>query len=269
MSIGRKKMGKKIWIRASNYGGEMTIGEVTKEFVEYWQPIVKEEGDDRLIQHLMALESWDGTPEEEEGFDPDSPAIYADGEHWNNWYECDEIHHDTSGNGTELMAFDFDESGEYPDYDWDTRIDFEPHQLYSRECYTQEEYQNEEPDQDDSVPVLVFYSAEKGDFGGWCIELEDGEEFNPDLVAVSTVETDHGEMIERLWYNKVEYDCDYDFVDSRGKGYYAHVAWFNKRWEDPHINEETDKDMWDEMWEYYDDELADKRARAEEEAVDK
>jgi hypothetical protein len=70
-------------------------------------------------------------------------------------------------------------------------------------------------------------------------------------------------MVERLWYNKEEYDCDYDFVDSRGKGYYASVAWFNKRWEDKDINEETDKDMWDEMWEYYDDELAEKRAREE------
>jgi len=109
----------------------------------------------------------------------------------------------------------------------------------------------------------MFYSSEKGEFGGWIIELEDGEEFDPNLVAVSVVETDHGEMVERLWYNKEEIEQDYDFVDSRGKGYYASVAWFNKRWEDKDINEETDKDMWDEMWEYYDDELAEKQAREE------
>ena len=48
-------MTKQIYIRGHNYGGEMTIGEVTKEFVEYWQPICKEEGDSRLIDHLMAL----------------------------------------------------------------------------------------------------------------------------------------------------------------------------------------------------------------------
>jgi hypothetical protein len=64
-------------------------------------------------------------------------------------------------------------------------------------------------------------------------------------------------MVERLWYNKKEYDCDYDWVDSRGKGYYAHVSWFNKRWEDPHVNEETDKETWDMLWEEYDDALAD------------
>jgi len=252
-------MGKKVYIRGCNYGGEMTIGEVTREFVEYWQPIVKEEGDSRLIDHLMALEAWDSDPQDEEGFDADSPDVYEEGTHWNNWYECDEIHHDTSANGTELWAFPMTE-GEHgePVYDWDERIEFEPHQLYSRECYTQEEYQNEEPDEDNSVPVLVFYSSEKGEFGGWTIELEDDEEFDPNKVAVSIVETDHGEMIERLWYDKKEYDCEYDWIDSRGKGYYAHVAWFNKRWEDPHINEETDKDMWDEMWEYYDDELAEK-----------
>ncbi len=47
----------------------MTIGEVTREFVEYWQPIVKEEGDSRLIDHLMALEAWDSDPQDEEGFE--------------------------------------------------------------------------------------------------------------------------------------------------------------------------------------------------------
>jgi len=254
-------MTKQVYIRGCNYGGEMTIGEVTKEFVEYWQPICKEEGDDRLIQHLMALEVWDGDPADEEGFDADSPEIYPDGEHYNAWHECDEIHHDTSANGTELWAFPCT-TGEHgqPEYDWDDRIEFEPHQLYSRECYTQEEYQNEEPDEDNSVPVMVFYSSEKGEFGGWTIELDDNEEFNPNKVAVSIVETDHGEMIERLWYDKKEYDCEYDWVDSRGKGYYAGVAWFNKRWEDKHINEETDKEMWDEMWEYYDDELSEKES---------
>jgi hypothetical protein len=156
------------------------------------------------------------------------------------------------------MAFKLDDDNEI---DWDKRIDFDPHCLYSREVYTQED--PGEDVEDNSVPVLVFYSSEKGDFGGWVIELDDDEEFDPNLVTVSTAEHDHGETIERLWYNKVEYDCDYDFVDSRGKGYYASVNWFNKRWEDPHLNKETDKEMWDEAWEYYDAELEEKRAREE------
>lgn len=247
-------MTKKYYIRGSNYGGEMTIGTVTPEFVEYWQLICKEEGDERLIDHLMALESWDKEPSEVEGFDPNSPAVYADDEHWNSWYECDDIHHDTNSSGLELMAFLMDENNEI---DWDNRIEFDPHQLYSRECYTQDEPQTGHED-DNSVPVVVFYSSEKGDFGGWTVELDDNEEFDPCQVAVSSVETDHGEMIERLWYKKVEYERDYDFIETRGKGYYAGVAWFNKRWDDPHINEETDKDLWDEVWEYYDDELAEK-----------
>ena len=240
-------MTKKLWIRGSNYGGEMTIGEVTREFVEYWKPIVEEDGDDRLVSHLMALESWDGNPEDEEGFDKDSPAIYAGDDVWHSWYECDEIHHDTSSAGTELMAFKFNDTSEYPDYDWETRIEFEPHQLYSRECYTQDNPMTDHAD-DDSVPVLVFYSSEKGDFGGWLLELEDDQEFDPNLVTVSIVETDHGEMVERLWYNQVEIEKDYDFCDSRGKGYYAGVAWFNKRYHDPHVNLDTDKEQWDDMW---------------------
>ena len=144
------------------------------------------------------------------------------------------------------------------DYEWDTKIEFQPHSLYSREVYTQEDQQAED-ELDDSVPVLAFYSSEKGDFGGWLIDLADGNEFDPNLVAVSQCETDHGEMIERLWYNKVEIEQNWNNADSRGKGYYASVAWFNNRWEDPHWNEETDKEMWDEAWEYYDDELQEKR----------
>ena len=246
-------MTNKVYVRGSNYGGEMTIGEVTKEFVEYWQPIVKEEGCDRLVEHLTALDAWDTDPEDEEGFDKDSPKVYEDMETWNNWYECDDIHHHNSSSGTELWAFPVTgvaDSG-YPEYNWDDRIEFEPHQLYSRECYIQSEPATQDKE-DNSVPVLVFYSSEKGEFGGWTIELEDDEKFDPKKIVISIVETDHGEMVERLFYDKKEYDCDYDWCDSRGKGYYADVGWFNKRWEDSPLNEETDKEMWDEAWEYYD-----------------
>ena len=227
-------MTKQIYIRGNNYGGEMTIGEVTPEFVNYWQPICKKEGDSRLMDHLMALESWNGTPEEENGFDKDSPAIYAEGEEWNAWHDCDDIHHDNSSNGTELWAFPMTvgEHGE-PVYDWDERIEFEPHQLYGREMYTQDKH---------------------------VADHEDDETFDPNKVAVSIIETDHGEMVERLFYDKKEYDCDYDWGDSRGKGYYAGVAWFNKRWEDPCLNEDTDKEAWDDAWEWYDSELAEKEA---------
>ena len=253
-------MTKQIYIRGNNYGGEMTIGEVTPEFVNYWQPICKKEGDSRLMDHLMALESWNGTPEEEDGFDKDSPAIYAEGEEWNAWHDCDDIHHDSSSNGTELMAFPMTvgEHGQ-PEYEWEDAIELEPHQLYGREMYTQDTHVDDHED-DDSVPVLVFYSSEKGDFGGWSIDLEDDETFDPNKVAVSIIETDHGEMVERLFYDKKEYDCEYDWCDSRGKGYYAGVAWFNKRWEDPCLNEDTDKEAWDDAWEWYDSELAEKEA---------
>lgn len=241
-------MTKQIYIRGSNYGGEMTIGTVTPEFVTYWQG----RDENELIEHLQALEDWQ---DDDEGIDPDSPDILEDMDHYNSWYEIDDIHHQTASSGLELMAFEMDEDGEI---DWDKRTDFDPHQLYGRECYTQEEPQDGDP-ADNSVPVLVFYSSEKGEFGGWIIELEDDEVFDPKQVAVAYVETDHGEMIERLWYKKVEYEQDYDWVDSRGKGYYANVAWFNKRWEDPQLQEDSDE--WEEMWSYYDEHL-------EEETVD-
>ena len=52
-------MGKKIYIRGSNYGGEMTIGTVTPEFVTYWQG----RDENELIEHLQALEDWDSDGE--------------------------------------------------------------------------------------------------------------------------------------------------------------------------------------------------------------
>ena len=235
-------MGKRIYIRGSNYGGEMTIGVVTPEFVTYWQ----DRDESELIDHLMALEDWDS---DGEGLDPDSPDILEDMEYYNSWYEIDDIHHQNQSNGLELMAFELDEDDEI---DWDKRTDFDGFQLYSRECYTQDEPQDDHPD-DNSVPVLMFYSSEKGDFGGWYIDLEDGEEFDPKQVAFASVETDHGEMIERMWYKKEEVEQDYDFVDTRGKGYYAQVAWFNKRWEDPHLQDDSEE--WEELWSYYDEHL--------------
>lgn len=244
-------MTKKYFLRGSNYGGEHTIGTVTPEFVTYWQG----RDEDELLDHLLALEEGDEAGAEE-GFDPDSPSILPDDEYYERWHDVEDIHHHTSSNGNELMAFEIEKITEYGavEYEWENRIEIDPHCLYSREVYTQEEPQDGNPD-DNSVPVLNFYSSEKGDFGGWIVELKDGEEFNPKLVAVSVCETDHGEMVERLWYNKEELECNYDHVDSRGKGYYASVAWFNKRWEDGGINELTDKEMWDECWEYYDEEI--------------
>jgi len=119
MSIGRKKMGKKYYIRGSNYGGEMTIGTITPEFVNYWQG----RDEDELIEHLQALEAGEEAGDEE-GFDPDSPSILPEDEWYNSWYEIDDIHHQTASNGTELMAFELDDDNEI---DWDKRIDFDPH----------------------------------------------------------------------------------------------------------------------------------------------
>lgn len=251
------RMTKKYFLRGSNYGGEMIIGTITPEFVTYWQG----RDENELLDHLMALDSGDEAGEEE-GFDPDSPDILEDMDYYNSWYDIEDIHHQSTSNGTELMAFPMTvgEHGE-PDYPWEGRIDIEPHQLYGRECYTQEEPADGK--EDDSVPVLVFYSSEKGDFGGWTVELADDEEFDKDLITVSIVETDHGEMIERLWYNKVELEQEYDWADTRGKGYYASVAWFNKRWEDPHPQENTPE--WNEIWEYYDDELKERKENLDKE----
>ena len=38
-------------IDTGTYGGELAVGTVSKEFVDYWIPIVAEEGQGDLIEH--------------------------------------------------------------------------------------------------------------------------------------------------------------------------------------------------------------------------
>ena len=43
-------------INTGRYGGELAIGSVSKEFVDYWKPKVAEDGDSDLIEHLQGIE---------------------------------------------------------------------------------------------------------------------------------------------------------------------------------------------------------------------
>ena len=115
----------------------------------------------------------------------------------------------------------------------------EVHSFMSREAYT--------TDSSDigPTPVLVFHGAEKGTFGSW--ELE-AEEFEPQKLTASIVETDFGEIIQDVYYNgkKLEYNGDY--IDTVGKGYHAKVAWLNPEWHEKKStfdNEELVKESWE------------------------
>jgi hypothetical protein len=49
---------------------------------------------------------------------------------------------------------------------------------------------------------------------------------------MGVVETNLAEFVDAVFYDKVELDCDYDYMDSTGKSYDAQVGWLNTKWHD-------------------------------------
>lgn len=230
---------RKFRIVGKRYGGELTVGKVSEEFARYWQNKDPED----LQGHLLALE-WD----EEDDIDTDSPPVLADGEEFVAWNEVDDLEHLT-GYYADSEFIVSEVTGKDDEWAYDeNEMEFEAYPLISRECYADETEPEDPPENSEYVSVLMWLSAEKGNFGTWFVET-DGEDFDPKKFAVSTIETNLGEMVESVWYDKVEIDCDYDFAESVGKGYHAFVGWMNTKW---HENEIT---INEDMWEGYEENL--------------
>lgn len=213
---GRKR---RFRIEAGRYGGELTIGRIDSDFVDYWLSTDKDESD--LIEHLQSYE-WD----DEEMRDPLAPEVKED---FNAWYDIDDIEHlnGAYADGT-WIAYEVPADGS-DDYGWDDEREFEPSQLYSREAYHSDEIPEDMNEQQEAV--LVFHSSEKGSFGCWFVETE-GEDFDPEKLRFSSCETNVAELVERVWYGKEELDTDYDYADTTGKGYYVSIGYMNKQWHD-------------------------------------
>ena len=128
-----------------------------------------------------------------------------------------------------------------------TPKEFNGYQLYDREAYSNE-YSEGKCD-DSYVPCILFLSDEKGDFGEWIIET-DGEDFDVNKLAYSTLATKFGEFIEDIWYDKMLIEKNADDAETRGFAYNAEVGWFN-----PEYHETLEKKQEDieELWETYDE----------------
>lgn len=229
-------------IRGGRYGGEVCIGQVSKDFVDYWAPKVEDDGDGDLIDFVTSFE-WDG---------PEDESIPKPTENFNAWYECDEIEH-LNGYYADSGFFvtELDEDGnEIGDEVELTNLI----SLFGREAYHDtslpepSDYLSQE-DIDNYIPVLAFHSGEKGSFGQWIVETED--DFDPYKFTYSILETTLGEFIERVWYDGVELECDFDWADSTGKGYYASVGYMNPKYHDDAFKytEEylTDNNFWEDF----------------------
>ena len=229
-------------INTGRYGGELAIGGVSKEFVDYWKDKVAEDGDGDLIEHLQGFE-WD----DEDMKDPESPSP---GEDFYCWNENDDLEHANgpfADNEFEVTEITLHEDAIYEDglIQWKEDVDHDystmmfdeldegsyfPYEacIYSRECYSGDVDAEKEADYQ---PTLFFFSSEKGCFGEVYVET-DGEDFDPELLQTGQLECDMGEIIESYWYDRKPLQVDFDYSDSMGKGYYASVGYVNTKWHD-------------------------------------
>lgn len=229
------KMAKKykyiIWGRG--YGGELVIGKSNEGFVRYWQDRVEDDGDGDLIDALTDWEQEFDIPEDALE-DPDGmPSPMPDGEEWEPgaWHDLSDI---------EQISSTFADSWcqvvpvlEDDTEDDENAINIDLNDLYcmySREAY----HDTEEPDWDnveeEYIPIVTFFSSEKGQF--WNATLELDEPFDKELLAVSNLETNMAELTTGLYYDGKELDLEYDYYDTTGKGYHAGVGWMCTKWHD-------------------------------------
>jgi hypothetical protein len=97
---------------------------------------------------------------------------------------------------------------------------------------------------------MLYHTGEKGGMGCWFVET-DGEDFDPNKFCYSTVATNVAEIVDQAWYDKEEIYCDQSWCDTRSKGDWMRVGYFNKDWWDT-----REKRLNDEyMWESYDENI--------------
>jgi len=235
-------MAKRLFrVDTSIHGGELVIGTVNEEFVKHF--IDKDEGD--LMSYI--LEAEDTEPEDLEG-----PEICED---FYTWSETDDIEHlyGVYGN-TEWSWMEVTDSKGRDSYEDEYEGEvFEPLHLHDREAYHEDN--DERKEEYNVVPCLLYHTCEKGGMGNFFIET-DGEDFDPNKFCYSTVATNVCEIVDEVWYDKQLIDCDQSWCDTRGKGDYVQVGYFNKDWHDTREQRQSDE----YLWEQYDENILEAQA---------
>ena len=236
---------KRYRIEGSSYGGEIVVGEVNPNFVRYNQ----DRDNYDVVEQVHDADGWGNEFElpEDALLDPDAPPSPALKDCDYNMWDCDDIEHMNGPYAdSDFYVYEVPADGD-DDWSYDKEIYVgDAQHVYSREgAY----FGREEPteNKDEYIPVLAFHSSEKGTFGVWFVDTD--EEFDRYKLGFGSLETNLGEFVERVYYNKEELDTNYDYNDTTGKSYEADVGWLNKKW----IENYTDYINIDpEIWEDYD-----------------
>jgi hypothetical protein len=214
-----KGVKRRFRIEGGRYGGETTVGTVSEEFVEHCAGMDQDE----LVEYVLSCDEWN-----EEERDDSLPGLETTA-----WYETDDFEHlNHCYSDSEWTVYEVPADGS-DDGSWDNVVwEGEARHLYGRECYHTDANEEEKPeDMEGIVPILAFHSSEKGSFASYFLDLE-GEEFDPEKLAFSTVEMNLAEIVENVYYNKQDLEANYDWNDTTGKAYYASVGYMNTKWHD-------------------------------------
>ena len=224
---------RKFRIEGGSIGGELTIGTVSADFVKYWQ---EREGD--LVEHLESI--YQG----KEG-DANSPPM-RDGKNF-PWNECDDIEGILSPYEPTVNGFKVEEITAKGDVIIEKQLT-DVVAVYSREIYTSQiNKDNENPDHD--VSLLISLKGERGfdEANSWLVET-DGEDFNPKKLAYGVLETDVGEFLDSVFYDKKELVVD-DVGGTQATGHFeSHVGVIESSWIKDHSKANTLKTL--DWWEY-------------------
>lgn len=182
---------KKLKIDVQGWGGEHTIGTITKEQAKYW--IDKDE--DELNDHLLGL----GDSEEH-----DEPI--------DDWYEIDDVDH-TYGCVLEHTIYVTvgDTESKYTDMNTFT-VDNIKTITYS--------------DLDSKTPHLICYSEEKGCFFSGELDIPDDDVVDPKNITIQTKNILGETFIVAAFYNDKEFD-NID-VATNGKGFNSEIIYLDE-----------------------------------------
>jgi len=235
-------------------GGELVIGTVTEEFVKYIQELMEDYGEAECME---ALENAEHDESYYEG-----PVICED---FCSWSEVDDLEHlygvyaDTEWSWVELPAGTKPGTRDSMENEYEGEV-FEPLHLHDREAYHEDN--DDRKEKYDVVPCMLYHTGEKGGMGCWFVET-DGEDFDPNKFCYSTVATNVAEIVDQAWYDKEEIYCDQSWCDTRSKGDWMRVGYFNKDWHDTREQREEDE----YMWELYDENIEDARKEEIERSI--
>ena len=229
---------RKFRIEGGRYGGELVLGEVNPAFASYYAEL---NDTSELIDAVLESDQggWSDEEPDDSLIDPETPpSPCTDPDEDFILWENDNFEHINApyADGG-FFVYEIPADGS-DDWSYDKEIyEGEAIHVYGREggyfsTDDEPEVLNEkDEDGNEYVPVLCFHSCEKGSFGAWFVET-DGEDFDEFKLGVGVVETNLAEFVDAVFYDKVELETDYDYMDSTGKSYDAQVGWLNTKWHD-------------------------------------